>query len=148
MAKRYRSFKRINLTAKVASLLREMLVDKTFNDHFEKKKCSPDPTGLTQCGHESSGSLAVARLIEAKLSVGKKRGRLDIDCPHLTARDPDERVATLKIMVLRVRGFAKTVKNPRTRDAMLLVAQEIEDYAHRNAMEVLAEQVVDVDFQG
>lgn len=144
MAKRFREFKRIRLTAKVARFVQESLVDKTFNDHY--KKCSPDPTGLTYCHHEESGTLHVARLVEPNLRVGAKRGYLDIPCPWYQP-SPEDHIGLLEILVARLRNFAENTKdlNPRTRDFVLRVCEEIDAYAHRNAMEVLAETVVDVD---
>jgi hypothetical protein len=143
VAKRFRQFKRVNLTAKTAELIREGLVDKTFKDHFVKKKCALDMAGMAVCRHERSGSLMVARLVESGIHVGKKRGYLDIQCPYAT-NDPDDYIAILDVMVQRIRSFAEVAKK-QTRVAMERAANEIDHYAHRNAMEVLAEAVVDVD---
>jgi hypothetical protein len=144
LAKRYREFRRINLTAKVAQFIRESLVDKTFNDHYTKKRCVVDPTGLTLCPHEQSRSLHVARLVESQITVGKKRGRLDVPCPYST-NNPDDMIRLLETLVYRLRDFSKKLKVARTRGAVLDVCKQIDDYAHRNAMEVLAETVIDVD---
>jgi hypothetical protein len=138
MAKRYREFKRINLKAKTARYVRESLVDKTFNDHY--KKCADDP----DCCHNESRSLHVARLVEANITVGKKRAYLDVPCPWFQS-NPVDHVNLLETLVSRLRAFAEVAKNHGTRDACLRAANEIDDYAHRNAMEVLAETVVDVD---
>lgn len=140
MAKRYREFRRINLTANVAGIIQENLVDKTFNDHLKKCWNSED------CCHIESGNLAVARLVEVGITVGKKRGYLDIQCPY-SLSDPKGHVKALAHMAYRLSAFAKTEKNPRTRTVMERVAEEIDNYAHRNAMEIIAEQVVDVDFE-
>jgi hypothetical protein len=144
MAKRYREFRRINLTAKVAKFVQESLVDKTFNDHFKNKKCVVDPTGLTLCPHELSRSLHVARLVEAGITVGKKRGYLDVQCPY-SLDDSEDHIKLLDILVKRLAGFAATLKVPRTQAACLRACGEIDAYAHRNAMEVLAETVIDRD---
>jgi len=139
MAKRFREFKRVRLTAKVARFIQESLADKTFNDHY--KKCG-DVTG---CYHCESGTLRVARLVEANITVGKKRGYLDIPCPWYQT-DPTSHIGLLDILVARLRSFTKESKlNPRTRVFLEQVCVEIDAYAHRNAMEVLAETVVDVD---
>jgi len=140
VAKRYRTFKRIKLTAKTATLIREKLVDKTFNDHYKKcvgKEFEPD------CSHLESGSLFVARLVEAGINIGKKRATLDLTCPHST-NDPDGHTQTLLAFVWRLRQFSLKMKK-QTRTACFRVAEIAEDYAKRNAMEVLAEAVVDVD---
>lgn len=140
MAKRYRTFKRINITAKTATLIREKLVDKTFNDHY--KKCvneSFDP----DCSHVESGSLFVARLVEAGIKIGKKRATLDLMCPYST-NDPEGHVQTLLCFSWRLREFSKKMKQ-QTRAACFRVAEVVENYAKRNAMQVLAETVVDVD---
>jgi len=144
MAKRYRTFRRVNLTAKVAKFIRESLVDKTFNGHFKIKKCSVDPTGLTLCSHEQSRSLHVARLVEARITVGSKRGYLDVPCPY-SLEDSEDHIKLLDVLVKRLKGFAETLKVPRTKDACLRACEEIDAYAHRNAMEVLAETVIDRD---
>jgi len=145
MAKRYREFKRINLTAKIARFVRESLVDKTFNDHYAK--CHPDLDTFPVCSHTVSQSLQVARLVEAQITVGKKRGYLDIPCPWFQA-NPQAHINLLDTLVSRLKSFAEKIKNPRTQAATLRICEEVDAYAHRNAMEVIAEQVVDVDFEG
>jgi hypothetical protein len=139
--RRFREFKRINLTAKTAKLIRACLADKTFNDHY--KKCSLDPTGLTLCSHQQNGNLAVARLVEAGIKIGKKRATLDVPCPYSTS-DAEAHVQVLDRVVARLHAFSKNMKG-QTRAAFLRAAAEIDAYAHRNAMQVLAEAVVDVE---
>ena len=136
MAKRYREFRRINLTAKVAAIIRKCLVDRTFDDHFGKCR------DLNDCAHHHNGNMAVSRLVEAGITVGKKRGYLDVACPY-SLENPDRQIRILSDLYRRLTAFATSEKNPRTRKAMLRAAQEIIDYATRNAMEVLAETRVD-----
>ena len=140
MAKRYRKFKRIKLTAKTATLIREKLVDKTFNHHYNN--CVGDELEPA-CTHVESGSLFVARLVEAGLKIGKKRATLDLTCPYST-NDPEGHIQTLHVFCWRLREFAKPMK-AQTRTACFRIAEIAENYAERNAMEVLAEAVVDVD---
>ena len=140
MAKRYREFKRIKFTAVIGRAIQEKLVDKTFKHHFEEKKCSEDDTRY--CIHEQSGSLKAARFVESAITVGKKRGHLDIPCPYAQS-NPEAFVVFLVALAARVKGFAQVEKNSRTKGVMLRIAQEIEDYARRNAMEVLAETRID-----
>jgi hypothetical protein len=145
VAKRFREYKRIKLTAKTAELIRERLVDKTFDDHFVKKKCAIDPTGLTQCSHQSSGTLDVARLVEAGIKIGKKRATLDLACPYST-NNATKHAYLLKQLATRLRMFASAEKmKDQTRTAFNRAANEIQAYAERNAMEVLAEVMVDSD---
>ena len=141
MAKRFREFRRIKLTARVARFIQEALVDKTFNDHYSK--CDGDDE---DCYHHESGTLYVARLVEPNLRVGAKRGYLDIPCPWYQP-SPEDHIGLLDILVARLRNFAENTKdlNPRTKAFVLQVCEEIDAYAHRNAMEVLAETVVDVE---
>jgi len=138
VAKRYRQFKRINLTANMAKFIRESLVDKTLLDHAEK--CVPEETN---CLHHDTGNMGVARLVESKIVVGKKRGYLDVPCPYAQP-NAEEFIKLLDCMSHRLRQFVGNAKTQRTRRALLAVVKEIDDYAHRNAMEVLAAQVVDV----
>ena len=140
MAKRYRQFRRINFTAKIGALIRESLVDRTFKDHFSK--CSLEER---DCSHYRSGNMGVARLVEAGITVGKKRGFLDVQCPYSLAK-PAKQIRILENVVKRLNAFVEAGGTSRTKACLLAVAQEIDDYAHRNAMEVIAEQVVDVDF--
>lgn len=136
MPKRYREYLRINLTANVAKAIREYVVDTTFGDH--QRKCWDDP----DCRHHESGNLAVARLVESQITVGKKRGRLDIPCPWLTQANPEEFIELLDHVVARIKAFADN-ETPRTARAMVDAAEKISDYAHRNAMEVIANAAVD-----
>ncbi len=138
--KRYRQFRRVKLTAKVAKQIQDSLVDRTFNDHA--KKCWDS----TDCHHVTEGNMDVARLVESGISVGKKRGYLDVPCPYMASPNPkpEKSIQVLDCLVTRLRAFAGAEKNPRTKEAMLRCAQEVEDYAHRNIMEIMAEQVVDL----
>lgn len=140
MAKRFREFKRFNFTAKIGKFIQASLVDKTFEDHYGR--CADDP----YCCHHGSGSLYVARLVEANISVGKKRGYLDIPAPCYQSK-PEEQIGLLETLIHRLRAFARDTEdlNPRTREFLLKLSKEIDEYAHRNAMEVLAETVVDRD---
>ena len=55
---------------------------------------------------------------------------------------PLKSVGSLNLLI----QVAKVEKNSRTSKAMQRAADEVHHYAHRNAMEVLAEQVIDVDY--
>lgn len=138
--KRYRQFRRIKFTAKIGARIREVLVDRTFKYHFSK--CGSEER---DCRHYHSGNMGVARLVEAGITVGKKRGFLDVQCPYSLSK-PERQVRILENVVKRLTAFAKAGGTSRTEACLLAVAQEIDDYAHRNAMEVIAEQVVDVEF--
>jgi hypothetical protein len=143
MAKKYRQFKRISLKAKTAKVIVEQLVDKTFNDHFKKCMDAPKDGKMRDCSHEGSRSLFVARLIEAQITIGVKRARLDIPCPYASG-DAEAQIKTLNVMVTRLRDFSKK-QTTQCRKAWEAAADQIEAYANRNAMEVLAEAVIDRD---
>jgi len=144
MAKRYRPFRRINLTAMAARKIREKLVDKTLEDHYSK--CVPvKDEGYkdyeSDCPHQFPGrSLDVARLVESGIEVGKKRGKLDVPCPYTTS-DPKDHIAVLVKLADRLRSFGMT--EPRNMaKAFSRAADEVDAYAHRTEMEVLAEQAL------
>ena len=145
MAKKYRQFKRINLKAKTAKAIVEQLVDKTFADHFKKCMDAPNDGKMRYCSHEGSRSLFVARLIEAQITIGVKRARLDIPCPYASG-DSEDQIKTLNVLVTRLRDFARDMKlSSQCRKAWEAAADQIEAYANRNAMEVLGEAVIDRD---
>ena len=134
MAKRrYRDYLRVNMTAKTGTFIRESLVDKTFEDHFTKKKCAPDEV----CGHVESGTLSVARTIEAGIKVGKKRATLDLACPY-SLPEPHKQVRLLKHIAQRLEDFSKTEKR-QLHTACARIVEEVRKYADRNAMQVIAE---------
>jgi len=138
MAKRrYRDYLRVNMTAKTGTFIRESLVDKTFNDHFTKNKCVLDPGCLTMCSHEESGTLLVARTVEAGIKVGKKRATLDLACPY-SLPEPHKQVWLLKHIAQRIEAFSKDEKR-QLRSACVRIVEEIRKYADRNAMQVIAE---------
>ena len=137
MAKRLREFKRFALTAKTGELLRSCLVDKTFNDHFSVGKCEA-ADALGPCIHERSGTLAVARLIEAGIKIGTKRATLDIPDPYCGGGDPAKQVKVLKQVAERMRAFAKSQKRQQQK-AFTRLADEIDTYADRSPLVVLAE---------
>jgi hypothetical protein len=132
MAKRYRDFLRVNMTAKTATFIREKVVDSTFDDHYAK--CADDP----DCHHIESGNLDVAREVEAGIKIGKKRATLDLACPY-SQSDPPKQAKLLENVANRIFSFADGAKKRQLIAACTRVAREIEIYAHRNAMEVLAE---------
>lgn len=144
MAKKYRLFKRLNLKAKTATAMVEQLVDKTFNDH--QRKCWNETTGAFEpsCPHWVRGTLQVARLVELNMTIGVKRAHLDIPCPYAKG-DADEQIATLCLLAVRLRDFGERLSHKQCRNAWLLAAEDVEAYAKRNAMEVLAEAVIDRD---
>jgi hypothetical protein len=143
MAKKYRQFKRIRLKAKTAKLIVEKLVDKTFADHQAKCWDEENERFDPDCGHHRRGSLQVARLIDAHIKIGVKRATLDVPCPHARG-DADAQIKTLNFLAVRLRDFGKDL-SAQCRRAWNAAADEIEAYANRNAMEVLAEAVIDRD---
>jgi hypothetical protein len=132
MAKRYRNFLRVSMTAKTATFLREKVVDKTFNDHYDR--CADDP----DCHHHESGNLAVARTIEAGIKIGKKRATLDLACPF-SQSVPLKHSLLLEDIASRIAEFAVFAKKKQLRTACDRVVDEIRRYARRNAMEFIAE---------
>ena len=135
MAKRLRDFKRVAFTAKTGEILRECLVDKTFNDHFGGKCGDESP-----CKHERSGTLAVARLVESAIRIGEKRATLDIPDPYCTP-DYEVTIRVLKQLAERVRQFAgsSVVTKNQQKNALTRLAEEIQSYAERNPLMVLAD---------
>jgi hypothetical protein len=133
--KRVRDFKRIAMTAKTAKFI-EDIADKTFTAHA--RQCDEvDPADMDGCPHEQSGSLPAAQLLARGLKIGKKRATLDVKCPY-SLDDPQERIRILKILAKRMRAFL-TGEKRQLRDAVNRIADEIEAYADRNAMQVIAE---------
>ena len=160
MAKRYYPFKRVNLTAKTAKLISESLVDKTFQDHYamvcarcntvfsgkratcrhpecesEERLWKRPECGEGTCHHIKGGSLDVARMVEAGMKIGKRRATLDL---------PFEKGHLLKF-VDRLLAFADTWPG-RVKEAAERIATEVERYANRTPLEVLAECAIDMDY--
>lgn len=138
--KRVRDFRRFSLTAKTAKFLEESLADKTFSAH--QRMCVRGrevkwPVEAETCVHEVSRSLDVAQLFARGLKVGEKRATLDLQCPY-SLDDPQDRIQVYEIMAGRMRDFAKGEKR-QLAEAIHRIAKEIEAYAHRNAMQVIAE---------
>jgi len=121
MANQYRTFKRISMSAKTAKVLRNRLVDLTFEDHY--MKCD----GSTTCYHAESGSLAVSRFLESALRVGKRRAHLDLT----------EDRELIGALVTRLRDFAPIVLWAGR--AFQRIADEAEIWAKRGPLERLAE---------
>jgi hypothetical protein len=128
----------VSITPKTAEKMVELLVDRTLNDHYGQRekgserpgvKC-PDPD---DCRHVESGSLAVARLIEANITIGKKRARLDIP------DDPE----VVKIMAERLRNFAGRAKLAGA--AFCRVADVAVAWASRSPLHRLAEAGLELD---
>jgi len=97
--RRLKDYLRVNMTAKTATFIREKVVDLTFNDHY--KRCADDP----DCCHIESGNLAVARIVEAGIKIGKKRATLDLACPY-SQIDPAKHVRLLEDVAGRILDFA------------------------------------------
>jgi hypothetical protein len=118
------------------------VVDKTLKDHY--KKCVPHlhfPEDIV-CSHVGSGNLDVARAVESGIKVGKKRATLDLQCPY-SLPDPTRQIILLKMIAMRISNFSKIGGlSMQVRKACERVVSEIYDYAHRNAMEVLAESAL------
>lgn len=130
--KRYRDFLRISMTAKTALWIEKNLIDKTLKDHYDK--CA-DPT--LGCHHQTSHSLAVARLLESGLKIGKKRATLDLPCPYST-ETPRVQCAHYASAARRIISFS-TKEKKQLRAACVRICAEITIYANRNAMQVIAE---------
>lgn len=142
MAKRLREFRRFALTAKTGELLRSDLVDKTLNDHYGSTKCE-HPDSSEPCVHERSGSLAVARMVEAGIKIGEKRATLDVPDPYCVS-DTSGTIKTLRTLAHRLRSFAGAWKRQQQIAATRL-ADEIEAYADRNPLTVLADYATEAD---
>lgn len=124
------------MTAKTAQFIVECVVDKTFKDHYGK--CKPYLAEGIVCTHIGSGNLDVARAVEAGIKVGKKRATLDLACPYSTS-DPQEQIHLLELIAVRLAGFSKAKASMQVDAACSRIVGEILNYAHRNAMEVIAE---------
>jgi hypothetical protein len=145
MAKRLRDFKRISFTAKTGELIREALVDKTFHDHFKSGKCHKAMRSkqmgqvIEPCIHETSGTLAIARLVESEIKIGTKRATLDIPDPYCTA-DADATIKLLGQLAGRLMSYAAIANlKSQTRDAIQRIGEEVQLFADRNPLVVLAE---------
>lgn len=138
--KRVRDFRRFSLTAKTAKFLEASLVDKTHEAHqrmcVHKKKVKW-PVEAEDCIHRISRSMDVAELFARGLKIGEKRATLDLQCPY-SLDDPQDRIQVYEVMAGRMRDFAKGEKR-QLADAIHRISKEIEAYAHRNAMQVIAE---------
>ena len=132
--KHVRDFLRISLSAKTAEWLRSTVVNLTLKDHG---KC--DPEREEPCKHEKNLNLEVALAFEAGLKVGKKRATLDIRCPYSTD-DYKAHIKMLERMEVRIHDFANaaTTHGQQAR-AAFKICKKIHAYAHRNAMQVIAE---------
>ena len=136
--KRLRDFRRVAFTAKTGELLRELLVDKTFKDHFSKCDLTK---GSKPCSHKKSGTLGVARLVESAIKVGEKRATLDIPDPYCTP-DYEVTIRLLEQTATRIRSFADSrlaVTKRQQRESLTRLAEEIQSYAERNPLMVLAD---------
>jgi len=136
------------------------LVDRTFEDHFGMAICYHCRGGIryngTQCvvcldrgeipkchnkeicPHAESGNLAVARLVESGMTIGKKRARLDI---------PDE-PETVKLLAQRLEGFANDDSELKKIGAVSVfkkTAEMARKWANRSPLERLAEAGLELD---
>ena len=77
--------------------------------------------------------------IPASEGIGTKRATLDVKCPYSTS-DAGRHTKLLIFMAERINLFAsaKGVKTQQ-RDALYRICEVIRVYAHRNAMQVIAE---------
>lgn len=109
------------MTARTAEVLKNRLVDLTFDHHYMQCDSEAD------CIHILSGSLAVARMLESAIHIGKKRARVDLpDAPE-----------TIRLLVKRLRLFAPNVA--WAGKAFERIADEAEAWAARGPLERLAE---------
>ena len=139
MSRGKRDFRRINFTAKLGKLIAKILMDRVFKDH-ERKCVNHGYQPGDVCEHYERGTLQMAKLIEAGLTVGKKRAHLDLPCPYLTGHpNPVNFNMILRVMATRVNGLCNLVNTQRSRHALGEIAKEIREFSERNAMEVLAE---------
>jgi len=127
MAKRYRDFKRVRLTAKTAKKITE-IAEKIFNDHYDK--CG---AAATSCRHIDTGSLGVARLIESKLTISEHRAHLDI---------PDDPTLA-RVIAVFLRDFSQTAS--WAKPALQRIADEADAWARRSPLEKLAEAGLELD---
>jgi len=158
MAKRYRTFKRVRMTARSAQALVKAVVDKTMKAHHEMvcQKCGHEASpvsdwckkcerttlrkrksyGCSQntCTHVESGNLAVARFIESGTHISKTKGYVDL---------PGEDPKLLRLTAERIRSFAATAG--KAASAFHRVADTAEIHARRGWLHQLAECALDVD---
>lgn len=135
------NFKRIAMSREVAETIVEHLVDKTLKDHYGRRECRDDE----DCPHILYGTLDVARFLEAQITIGAKRARLDLPCPY-TSEDSTVVAARRHVMRnvgTRIHQFGNELPKLRTsiREAMAKIAREVHVYEGRNEMEVLAAQL-------
>jgi len=127
MAKRYRDFKRVRLTAKTAKKLTE-IAEKIFSDHYDKCGAENMP-----CRHMLTGSLEVARLVESKLTIASHRAHIDI---------PDDPVIA-RVTAAIFRDFSQTAS--WAKPALQRIADEVDAWARRSPLEKLAEAGLELD---
>ena len=136
MAKRFRDFRRLAMTAQTANWIMENIVDSTFKDHYDK--CEEG----VLCYHLEFNTLGVARMLESGFKIGKRRATLDIHCPW-SQSDP---VAHKKLLLDTCERFADfSVKKLTSRKQKVIerLVEEIRTYANRNEMQVIAEAASD-----
>ena len=131
MAQKYRTFKRLSMTPVTARRVVELLVDRTLNDHAEK--CLKTSLSGQICIHAESGTLAVARLVEANIVIGKRRARLDI---------PDDPALALRLSE-RLLGFCTMASNAGI--AFRRLGNDAHAWATRSPLERLAEAGLELD---
>ena len=154
MAKRYRTFKRVRMTARSAQAIVETIVDRTFDDHFAmvcgqcskpskekfcrhcemitERKWKARSCQIGKCTHVESRNLDCARLIEAGAHIAKTKGYID-----LPPDDPE----LLRLLAARIRSFVGTAG--KAASAFARVADAAERHARRGWLHQLAECALD-----
>lgn len=135
MAKRYRNFKRLCMSAPVAKVIEAKLVDLTFTEHYQK--CFDRGKERAGCYH----SLDVARMVAPALKIGARRATLDLpDDPELVRKFVD-----------RLRGFIQNATDTEVkkhRVALAILADEAFAWATRSPLHRLAEAGLELDDAG
>jgi len=125
------------MTAVSARRIVELLVDLVFEEHF--RLCDGRPW---ECCHGNNGELAVARLVEAGMYIGKRRAHLDI---------PDE-PENAKLLAENLDYWSQATTWPngpphvgRHARVFQRVAEAARNWARRSPLERLAEAALELD---
>lgn len=131
--------KRIRMTVKTARLIRTELVERVFKRHSKSDCFSGIGVGVGVCFCESDGILPLATFLDNSISIGRISAHLDLACPYLED-DSEVQIQLLRYLISRLWVFPfKKDENTRTVKAVLRIRREIEAFANRNAMQVIAE---------
>ena len=158
MAKRYRTFKRVRMTANSARMIVDLLADRTFQSHFamECVRCGSGPqpadneycescereTDWSQvyecsrrsCAHVSQRTLEIAQLIENGAHISKTKAYIDL---------PGDQPDLLRLLAERLRSFGK--RAGKSKNAFYRLADDAEHHARRGWLHQLAECALDIN---